>query len=136
MSERQAERGAARRDGGERDDLFWQDELLQVLYWLTGEGLGPDVRWSDLQVLTDGSDAVLLAAARGLAARGLVQVTDREGLPALRLTPAGMEEGRRRFVDQFADLLGQAHGECGPDCECHRAEPGQSCWERGAAAGA
>lgn len=136
MSVGQAGREATPGDRVPRDGLFWQDELLQALYWLTGEGLGPNVRWEDLAVLMGGPDEVLAAAAQSLAERGLADIAKRDGLRTVCLTPAGLEEGRRRFVDQFSELLGQAHGECGPDCECHRGNPGERCWQHGTAAGA
>jgi len=38
-----------------------------------------------------------------------------------RLTRFGLEEGRRRFFDEFEPYLARhAHGECGTaDCSCH-----------------
>jgi hypothetical protein len=51
---------------------------------------------------------------------------------------AVVEEGGRRFNDEFRDLTRQAHGECAPGCWCHTPEgEGRPCpSETRAAAGA
>jgi hydrogenase maturation protease len=102
-------------------DLERRDEVLQVMFWLTGEGLGPDVAAADIARFVGDEravDAVLghLVAGRYAARHG----AGREA--RYRLTPLGEIEGRRRFLDEFEPFLARsAHGgECGtPDCDCH-----------------
>lgn len=109
----------------EVEALFLQDEILQALYWLEGEGLYEAVRPSDLSVLLDSGAERLAPQMSRLQEEGLLeQEEDR-----FKLTRAGREEGGRRFLDEFRELLRQGHGECGPDCWCHQAESlAESCW--------
>lgn len=96
-------------------DLYWRSEILQVMYWLRGEGLGDVV------------DAVLLERFLGVDAHVGIGYLDRlvtEGYLDLMpdgyaLAPRGIEEGRTEFALGFADLTRPAHGECSADCWCH-----------------
>jgi hydrogenase maturation protease len=99
-----------------------RDEVLQVLFWLQGEGLGPAVAAADVTRFL-GDDAAVGAALAGLAEDGYVQAEpEAAGSVRYRLTPAGEAEGRRRFLDEFEPYLARrAHGECGAaDCDCHQ----------------
>lgn len=106
------------------EDLFWEDEVLRLLYWLEGEGLGQDFGRADLEVFLSPPDGVLEAGLCRLADRGWIAA------PApgrFHLTSAGRAEAARRFQAEFAGLTGQAHGECGPDCDCHQ-QGADACW--------
>lgn len=103
--------------------LAARDEILQVMYWLHGEGLAEDAtandltRWVSLDTMQVHSLLVDLAEAR------LVEPTQsgKSSSTRFRLTEAGLKEGGRRFADEFADLTKPGHYECGdPDCECRR----------------
>src|SRR5262249_19573531 len=102
-------------------ELKRRDEILQVMFWLQAEGLGPDVSTGDLLRFVDDRGAVDMALTR-LVEDGYVE-TDRAVTTGgrYRLTPFGLEEGRRRFFDEFEPYLARhAHGECGAaDCSCH-----------------
>jgi hypothetical protein len=95
--------------------LYWRSEILQVMFWLRGEGLGEVV------------DAPLLERFLGVQARVGVRYLDQlvtdgylERVPAgYVLSPAGLEEGRTEFAMSFSDLTRPAHGECSADCWCH-----------------
>jgi len=103
------------------EDLKRRDEILQVMFWLQGEGLGPDVAMADLLRFVDDAGAVEIVLA-GLVEDGYVDSTHgMAGGVGYRLTPFGLEEGRRRFLDEFEPYLARhAHGECGAaDCNCH-----------------
>ena len=105
------------------EDLKRRDEILQVMFWLQGEGLGPDVTSADLLRFVDDVGAVEIAVAR-LVEDSYVEPSAHEGgagSARYRLTPFGLEEGRRRFLDEFEPYLARhAHGECGAaDCSCH-----------------
>jgi hydrogenase maturation protease len=99
-----------------------RDEVLQVMFWLHGEGLGPDVAAADVLRFVDDPPAVQ-AALRRLVDDGYAEtVAGADGAPRYRLTERGLPEGRRRFLDEFEPYLARhAHGECGAaDCDCHR----------------
>ena len=95
--------------------LYWRSEILQVLYWLRGEGLGEVV------------DAALLERFLGVDAQVGVGYLDRlvvDGyllhLPhGYELSESGLAEGKTEFALSFADLTRPAHGECSADCWCH-----------------
>lgn len=104
--------------------MYWRSEILQLMYWLRGEGLG------------DVADAPLMERFLGVeAAVGLsylAQLVD-EGYLERRgdgfaLSERGLDEGRTEFALSFADLTRPAHGECSPDCWCHvSAEEAEAC---------
>jgi len=100
-------------------ELRRRDEILQVMFWLDGEGLGPDVALADLVRFVDDPPAVEAALAR-LAEAGYVEAEPAPNA-RYRLTRLGQDEGRRRFLDEFEPYLARhAHGECGAaDCDCH-----------------
>lgn len=95
------------------------DEVLQVMFWMRGEQLGELVAPGDIDVFLgrEIGAADVREILDGLAERGLVETA---GEGRYRLTDQGVLEGGRRFADEFADLTGQAHGECNdPTCDCH-----------------
>jgi len=97
--------------------IFWQDEILQVIYWMRGEGFGEKASILDLQRFLDASDEILAANLTQLAKNGLVEL-DETG--KYELTASGVKEGGRRFADEFEGMLKQGHYECDdPDCDCH-----------------
>lgn len=105
------------------DALRWRDELLQVLYWLRGEGLGDAVTAAELLPFLAADELAIAAHLARLAADGYAEASGAEP-PRYSLTPLGVREGGRRFADEFAGLTGQAHGECNnPDCACKTLGP-------------
>ena len=101
-------------------ELKRRDEILQVMFWLEGEGLGPDVALPDLLRFVDDPPAVEGALAR-LVEDGYVEAEPAVPGARYRLTRLGQDEGRRRFLDEFEPYLARhSHGECGAaDCDCH-----------------
>ena len=100
--------------------LRQRDEILQIMFWLHGEGLGPDVSPADILRFVDDRVAVD-ATLRHLVEEGFCEPRLAEDRTArYRLTDLGMREGRRRFLDEFEPYLARhAHGECGAaDCDC------------------
>ena len=106
--------------------LFWRDEILQVMFWIKGEGFGDRV------------DPRVLERFLGVDAAVGVKYLDRlvgEGLLArvgdgYELTDEGHRHGARVFADEFAELTRPGHGECGPDCWCHASpEEAEACVE-------
>ncbi|MBO0687355.1 MAG: hypothetical protein J2P45_29755 [Candidatus Dormibacteraeota bacterium] len=97
--------------------LFWRDEILQVMYWMLGEGLAAEAGAAQIQVFLGGDEPQLAQIMEQVAAEGFLEPRAQDGYA---LTELGKDAGRRSFALEFEGLLGQAHGECGPDCWCHR----------------
>jgi hypothetical protein len=97
----------------------WRDEILQLMYWMTGEGFGREFAVADLQKFLPADTDVLAENLGLLAAAGLVE---RAG-ERYALTDEGRREGGRRFADEFEEMLRPGHFECDePDCDCHDPE--------------
>ncbi|MGH9843572.1 MAG: hypothetical protein ACREEM_32955 [Blastocatellia bacterium] len=108
----------------EKPDIFWQDEILQVMYWMRGEGFGEQVTVAGLRKFLDAPERTLDTNLRQLMANGLVTL----GAEKYLLTDMGVREGGRRFADEFEGLLQQGHFECNdPDCDCHSPEFAGAC---------
>ena len=107
-------------------DIYWRDEILQLMYWLKGEGLLEDVHADDLRRFLEAAPGHLEGQLMQLVRGGFLEPAPGASM-RYRLSALGVEEGRRRFVDEFAPYLGrESHGECGDAaCECHTA--GEAC---------
>lgn len=120
-------------NGDRPDALRLQDEALQILYWLRGEGLMADIGVADLKRFLDGTTEDLAAVLERLVEIGLVRRIGWDTVAAARyaLTEDGVCEGGRRFADEFADMTKPGHGECGdPECDCHRTGSPADCAHR------
>ena len=104
--------------------MYWRSEILQVMYWLRGEGFGDMV------------DAGLLERFLGVEASIGVSYLERlvtEGYlvddgPFFSLSDLGLSEGAAEFASSFADLMRPTHGECDADCWCHQsADEAEAC---------
>lgn len=104
--------------------LYWRSEILQVMYWLRGEGLGDLV------------DAQLLERFLGVGAANGVTYLDRlveegyltRGGGWYSLSSSGLKEGATEFAMAFSDLTRPSHGECSDDCWCHASvEEAEAC---------
>ncbi len=101
------------------DALFWREEILQVLYWMEGEGLEDAVPFSRLlSLLNTTSENLLLHLKKNIIA-GYLQTEDEElsENSFIKLTPFGKKEGGNIFRNAFEGMQKGGHGECGPDCE-------------------
>lgn len=107
-------------------DIYWRDEILQLMYWLNGERLLLEVAPDDLHRFLEGDPGSLGERLAQLVQDGYLEPAAGDG-SRYRLSALGVEEGRRRFVDEFAPFLGRdSHGECGDAaCECHAS--GEAC---------
>ena len=113
-------------DSGPELDLRRRDEVLQVMFWMRGEGMGEVVRSREIIGFLEIPERDLCRVLEQMVEDGFVEEQD----GGFRLTPSGLSEGRRRFVEEFAPLLRQGHGECNdPDCPCHDGDPA-ACWTR------
>ena len=113
------------------DDLAAEDEVLQVMYWLRGEGLAGDVTTVDVARFTGTSEETLERVFTRLVERGFVSVVRGDIGSRFALTSEGVREGGRRFADEFADLTKPGHGECNdPECDCRRTGNVDDCKHR------
>lgn len=164
---------SGRRDAGEGalGRLRRRDEILQVLFWLEGEGFVADMTPSGIRRFLPWPEEELAAGLEDLVEAGFASRTELETrtevdagadvdagaevdarTPApsptevdarsrrYELTPAGRQEGGRRFVEEFAPILSRdTHGgsECqDPDCGCHTSALGAAaCRARGGGGG-
>ena len=106
-----------------------RDELLQVLFWMEGEGFHEDMTREGLARFLPGGGDDVGEGLEALTEVGFVRtLSDADGRMRYRLTDAGRQEGGRRFVEEVAPLLARnthAGGEChDPECGCHDAPPG------------
>lgn len=103
-------------------DIERLDEMLELLYWLEGEGFKGSANLPSITRFLDrpaGEPEVTLAR---LVERGDVALAGGEYL----LTETGRGEAARRFAEEFAPILAQGHGECNdPDCDCQTAGPAE-----------
>ncbi|HWB72949.1 MAG TPA: hypothetical protein VG452_12105 [Egibacteraceae bacterium] len=104
--------------------LYWRSEILQVMYWLHGEGLGEEADATLLQRFLGVDAAIGVTYLDRLVEEGyLERAGDR-----YRLSARGLEEGREEFAASFADLTRPSHGECSADCWCHASvEEAEAC---------
>lgn len=107
--------------------LFWRDEILQLMYWIRGEGFGDQVDPTLLQRFLGVESAVGVRYLDRLVEEGLLDQLG--GL--YELTESGRVHGARVFAEDFADMTKPGHGECGADCWCHSSpDEAEACVER------
>jgi hypothetical protein len=95
--------------------MFWRSEILQVMYWLRGEGFG-DLVDAPLIERFLGVDAQIgLTYMDRLVSEGYLK---RDG-DWFTLSERGLEEGAVEFASSFSELTRPTHGECSADCWCH-----------------
>lgn len=111
---------------GALKSMYWRSEILQVMYWMRGEGFGEDV------------DASLVERFLGVDASTGVQYLDLlvdEGYlerlgDRFMLSELGCQEGGLEFASSFEDMMRPNHGECGPDCpHCFPPDGDSDCTE-------
>ena len=105
--------------------IFWQDEILQVMYWMRGEGFGEKITVAQLKKFLDAADEILVANLSELTKKNLVafDISD-----FYELTETGVKEGGRRFADEFDGMLKQGHYECDdPNCDCNDPNSDAAC---------
>ena len=100
--------------------LRWRDEILGVLFWLRGEGIMEEATAITLGGFLGADLDALRAHLTRLTAEGYLLRNGGGDAATYGLSDVGDQEGQRVFVDDFAELTGAAHGECGPGCSCQR----------------
>jgi hypothetical protein len=99
------------------EQLRLRDEVLQVLYWLRGEGLGEEATARQLALWIGTDEKKLSGLLATLVTDGWLEAGVAAG--SFRFLELGEREGKRRFADAFADhgLGWGGPGSCGPDCQ-------------------
>jgi hypothetical protein len=107
-------------------EVRWQDEILEVMYWMRGEHLGQQVTRDELlRFLSLDRDQLDRTLSRLVATKLLVAHSP--GNPTsetFELSERGIEEGGRRFREEFSPYLGRpSHLTCDdPACDCNAAD--------------
>lgn len=111
---------------------YWRDEVLQVMFWIEGEGFGDRVDPDILDRFLGGESEVALLHLDRLEREGYLE---RDGTGGYRLATRGRLEGSRLFAEEFADLTRPTHGACGDECWCRQAPEEAVACRTGQAAG-
>ena len=99
--------------------LFWKDEILQIIYWMEGEGFGKTIPASQILALLNTNEANLFFHLKKMIKEGVLESEgiDIEKNSLIGLSTASKKEAGRRFAEAFQGYQKAGHGECGPDCE-------------------
>jgi len=104
--------------------LYWRSEILQVMYWLRGEGFGDVVDPGLIERFLGVDAAIGMTYLERLVEESYLE---RDG-DWYVLSKFGREHGAREFSDAFAEFTKPTHGECSDDCWCHAsAEETEAC---------
>ncbi|SDB34016.1 hypothetical protein SAMN03097699_0791 [Flavobacteriaceae bacterium MAR_2010_188] len=98
-------------------NIFWKDEILQVLYWMKGEGLGKTVALQEIIPFLNTSEENLNYHLLKLHKEGFLKSEPDEESIKFSLSETGNREGAKHFAEAFQGMQKAGHGECGPDCE-------------------
>lgn len=99
-------------------DIARRDEVLEMLYWIEGEGFRGAATLDAITRFLTHSREDVLQTLTDLVSRG--DVTHDIAGGEYRLTDTGRKEAARRFAEEFSPMLNQGHGECNdPTCDCH-----------------
>ena len=111
-------------------EFYWRDEILQVMFWMHGEGLSDAPSSAELAPFLSTDAGNLQAHLQRMFADGFVIRIERDGPPRYALTERGRKDGGRLFEEEFAGMTNQGHGECNdPNCACKTLGP-QACVNR------
>ena len=103
---------------------YWREEILQVMFWIQGEGFGDELDPSFLERFLGVDAAHGITYLDSLVTDGVLETQGGR----YRLTEQGRAEGSRIFADEFLELTQPNHGECGPTCWCRQsADEAEAC---------
>lgn len=108
--------------------MYWRDEILQLMFWIKGEGFGDEADPALLERFLGVDALVGLGYLDRLVGEGLLRCT-----PSLRyeLTAEGHAHGSRVFSEEFAEMTKPGHGECSASCWCRQSpDEADACSER------
>ena len=96
--------------------LFWRSEILRVVYWLYGEGLGDLVDMDLIRQYLDVEDDTDLTPYLDLLVKDGSLVREAEWYA---LSARGLTEGEAQLATAFTDLIHPVVNECDDECWCH-----------------
>ncbi len=103
--------------------IFWQDEILQMMFWMRGEGLGDVVTIDELNRFLNLEISLLAETVQRLVELNSLKYATHpeENIIRVKLTEQGIAEGKKRFKEEFEGRLGHdSHMVCDdPNCDCH-----------------
>ena len=99
----------------ELEVLRVRDEVLQAMYWMRSEQIADRPTGEELARFMAIEHAALRAFLERFVADGLLETDG----ATFALSARGLEDGKRTFADEMADLTKPTHGECDEDCWCH-----------------
>ncbi len=99
----------------ELEVLRIRDEVLQAMYWMRSEGIAERPSAEELARFMAIEPSVLLAFLDRFVADDLLESDG----ATYALSARGLDDGRRTWADEMADLTKPTHGECDEDCWCH-----------------
>ena len=96
--------------------LYWRSEILRVVYWLYGEGLGDLVDTALIRryLGVDAHESLSTYLDRLVEEGSLVRDGD-----WYALSERGRAEGEVELATAFTDLVHPVLGECYDECWCH-----------------
>lgn len=99
--------------------LFWKDEILQIMYWMDGEGFGKTVPASQILALLNTNEPNLFFHLEKMIKDEVLESEDEQiGKGSMvGLSVDSKKEAGKRFAEAFQGYQKAGHGECGPDCE-------------------
>jgi hypothetical protein len=104
--------------------LYWRSEILGVVYWLYGEGLGDVVDIGLIRTYLD-VEALDMDAHESLSEYLDLLVADgslvRDG-EWYALSARGLSDGEAQLATAFTDLIHPIHNECEGECWCQTSE--------------
>ncbi len=101
-------------DGPAVREIARRDEVLELLFWMKGQGFAEALAARELAGFLVYPEPEIVATLEALVSRGAVE---RREESRYALTEDGLPEARRRFVDDFREMLAEGHGECGFSCQ-------------------
>lgn len=104
------------------DKFQWDDEVIQFMYWMKGENLAQEVTDRQIGRFLQLDEGQLDESLQRLVRLGWIRLSSSSAdARSYLLTSRGLEEGKRRFAEEFSSYLGQeTHGQCSdPECACH-----------------
>ena len=100
---------------GELDALRIRDEVLQAMYWMRSEGIDDNPSAQVLARFLAVPPDTLGPYLERFVRDGYLEHTE----TGFRMTARGIEDGKRTFAEEFANMTKPGHGECDDDCWCH-----------------
>jgi hypothetical protein len=97
-------------------NLYWRSEILRVVYWLYGEGLGDLVDLGLIRTYLGVDAGEDLSPYLDLLVADGTLVPDGDWYA---LSARGMAEGEAQWATAFTDLVRPVMNECNDECWCH-----------------